>query len=49
MVDVLLVVMVLVAVTLRGWRVSPVWLLLGAGLLAHVVADVGYVSSGLRR
>ena len=41
--DVLLVVMVVVAVTLRGWRVSPVWLLLAAGLLAHVVADVGYV------
>ena len=45
--DVLLVVMVVVAVTLRGWRVSPVWLLLAAGLLAHVIADVGYVSSGL--
>ena len=47
MFDVLLVVMVLVAVTLRGWRVSFVWMLLAAGLLAHVVADVGYVSSGL--
>src|SRR5690349_4508412 len=46
MFDVLLVVMVLVAVTLRGWRVSPVWMLLAAGLLAHVIADVGYVSSG---
>ena len=45
--DVLLVVMVVVAVTLRGWRVSPVWMLLAAGLLAHVIADVGYVSSGL--
>ena len=45
--DVLLLVMVVVAVTLRGWHVSPVWLLLGAGLLAHVIADVGYVSSGL--
>jgi GGDEF domain-containing protein len=45
--DVLLVVMIVVAVTLRGWRVSPVWMLLAAGLLAHVVADVGYVSSGL--
>jgi diguanylate cyclase (GGDEF)-like protein len=46
MFDVLLVVMVLVAVTLRGWRVSPVWLLLGAGLLAHVAADVGYAWAG---
>jgi diguanylate cyclase (GGDEF)-like protein len=45
--DVLLVVMVVVAVTLRGWRVSPVWLLLAAGLLAHATADVGYVVSGL--
>ena len=45
--DVLLVVMVVVAVTLRGWRVSPVWLLLAAGLLAHVIADAGYVVSGL--
>ncbi|MBE2319605.1 EAL domain-containing protein [Solirubrobacter sp. CPCC 204708] len=46
MFDVMLVVMVLVAVTLRGWRVSPVWLLLGVGLLAHVAADVGYASAG---
>jgi hypothetical protein len=46
MFDVLLAVMVLVAVTLRGWRVSPVWMLLAAGLLAHVIADAGYVSSG---
>ncbi|RKQ90641.1 diguanylate cyclase/phosphodiesterase [Solirubrobacter pauli] len=46
MFDVLLVVMVLVAVTLRGWLVSPVWLLLGFGLMAHVGADVGYVSAG---
>jgi diguanylate cyclase (GGDEF)-like protein len=45
--DVLLVVMIVVAVTLRGWRVSPVWTLLAAGLLAHAIADVGYVSSGL--
>jgi diguanylate cyclase (GGDEF)-like protein len=45
--DVLLVVMVLVAVTLRGWRVSPVWLLLAAALVAHVIADAGYVISGL--
>jgi diguanylate cyclase (GGDEF)-like protein len=27
--------------------VSPVWLLLAAGLLAHVLADVGYVAAGL--
>src|SRR6478752_2559808 len=46
MFDVLLVVMVLVAVTLRGWRVSSVWLLIGAGLLAHVAADVGYAWAG---
>jgi diguanylate cyclase (GGDEF)-like protein len=46
--DVLLVVLVVVAITLRGWRVSPVWLLLAAALLARVVADVGYVSAGLR-
>ncbi len=45
--DVLLVVMIVVAVTLRGWRVSPVWALLAVGLIAHVVADIGYVSSGL--
>ncbi|HEX6024098.1 MAG TPA: EAL domain-containing protein [Solirubrobacter sp.] len=44
---VLLVVMIVVAVTLRGWRLSPVWALLAAGLLAHAVADAGYVSSGL--
>ena len=47
MFDVLLVVTVLVAVTLRGWRVSSVWMLLAAGLLAHALADVGYVSHGL--
>ncbi len=47
MFDVLLVVTVLVAVTLRGWRVSSVWMLLAAGLLAHALADVGYVSRGL--
>ncbi|MDA0183277.1 EAL domain-containing protein [Solirubrobacter phytolaccae] len=46
MFDVLLVVMVLVAVTLRGWLVSPVWLLLGVGLMTHAGADVGYVSAG---
>ena len=45
--DVLLVVMIVVAVTLRGWRISPVWMLLALGLLAHVIADIGYVSSGL--
>ncbi|HET6547237.1 MAG TPA: EAL domain-containing protein [Solirubrobacter sp.] len=45
--DVLLAVMVVVAVTLSGWRVSPVWLLLAAGLLAHVCADAGYVAAGL--
>ena len=45
--DVLLVVMIVVAVTLRGWRVSPVWALLAAGLIAHVIADAGYVSAGL--
>ena len=33
--DVLLVVMVVVALTLRGWRVSPVWLLLAAGAAAR--------------
>ena len=46
MFDVLLVVMVLVAVTLRGWRVSSVWLLIGAALLAHVAADGGYAWAG---
>jgi diguanylate cyclase (GGDEF)-like protein len=45
--DVLLVVLVVVAVTLRGSRLSAVWLLLAAGLLARVIGDVGYVAAGL--
>jgi diguanylate cyclase (GGDEF)-like protein len=45
--DVLLVVMVVVAVTLRGWRGSPVCVLLAAAVMAHVIADAGYVISGL--
>ena len=45
--DVLLVVLVVVAVTLRGARLSPIWLLLAAGLAARVVGDIGYVAAGL--
>ena len=45
--DVLLVVLVVVAITLRGSRLSAVWLLLAAGLMARVIGDVGYVAAGL--
>jgi diguanylate cyclase (GGDEF)-like protein len=45
--DVLLVVMVVVASTLRGWRVSAVWLLLGAGVLLRAACDAGHVGAGV--
>ena len=45
--DVLLVVMVVVALTLRGWRVSAVWLLLAFGVLLRAVCDAVHVSAGL--
>ena len=45
--DVMLVVLVVVAMTLRGGRPSAVWLLLAAGLLSRVVGDIGYVAAGL--
>ena len=45
--DVLLVVLVVVAITLRGGELSAVWLLLAAGLMARVIGDVGYVAAGL--
>ena len=41
--DVLLLVMVLVALTLRGGRVSAVWLLLGATLISRVAIDAGHM------
>jgi diguanylate cyclase (GGDEF)-like protein len=45
--DVLLVVMVIVALTLRGWRVSAVWLLLAAGVLLRVACDAAHVAAGV--
>ena len=45
--DILLVVMVVVALTLRGWRVSAVWLLLAAGVLLRAAADTAHVAAGV--
>jgi diguanylate cyclase (GGDEF)-like protein len=45
--DVLLLVMVVVALTLRGGRVGAVWLLLAAGVLLRAGADTAHVSAGV--
>jgi len=45
--DVLLVMMVVVALTLRGWRISPVWLLLAAGVLLRAACDAAHVTAGV--
>jgi diguanylate cyclase (GGDEF)-like protein len=45
--DVLLVVMVVVALTLRGWRVGAVWLLLATGVLARAACDAAHVAAGV--
>jgi diguanylate cyclase (GGDEF)-like protein len=45
--DVLLLVMVVVALTLRGGRVSTAWLLLAAAMLARVATDAGHILPAL--
>jgi diguanylate cyclase (GGDEF)-like protein len=45
--DVLLVVLVIVALTLKGWRVSAAWLLLAFGVLLRALCDAVHVSAGL--
>ncbi|GIG30443.1 putative bifunctional diguanylate cyclase/phosphodiesterase [Cellulomonas marina] len=41
--DLVLVALVLVALGLRGWRPTPSWALIGAGMAAFVVADLAYL------
>ncbi|WP_053226732.1 putative bifunctional diguanylate cyclase/phosphodiesterase [Solirubrobacter soli] len=45
--DALLVMMVGVALTLRGWRVNAVWVLLAAGVVLRTACDAAHVRAGV--